>query len=119
MIVHQIVSVIASLLAHDASAAVHFIWAVVNFVMLTQYTSHDEDTLQYLLHVLFQINKLKNVFQHLCPVNLNISEGHFNILKLHVMTHYAQHIRQYDSADNVDTEHSEAAHKFLVKVFFS
>jgi len=53
------------------------------------------------------------------PVNLNISEEHFNILKLHVMTHYAQHIHQYGSADNIDTEHSEAAHKFLVKVFFS
>jgi len=35
------------------------------------------------------------------------------------MTHYAQHIHQYDSADNIDTEHSEAAHKFLVKTFFS
>jgi len=35
------------------------------------------------------------------------------------MTHYAQHIHQYGSADNIDTEHSEAAHKFLVKVFFS
>jgi len=110
---------IAPLLAHDASAAVHFIWAVVDFVMLTQYTSHDKDTLQYLLHALFQINKLKNVFQHLRSVNLNISEEHFNILKLHVMTHYAQHICQYGSADNIDTEHSEAAHKFLVKAFFS
>jgi len=118
-IVHQIVLMVAPLLAHDAFAAVHFIWAVVNFVMLTQYISHDENTLQYLLHVLFQINKLKNVFWHLRSVNLNISEGHFNILKLHVMTHYAQHIHQYDSADNIDTEHSEAAHKFLVKVFFS
>ncbi len=110
---------IAPLLAHDASAAVHFTWAVVNFVMLTQYISHNEDTLQYLSHVLFQINKLKNVFQHLRSVNLNISEEHFNILKLHVMTHYAQHIHQYGSADNIDTEHSEAAHKFLVKAFFS
>jgi len=44
-IVHQIVLMIASLLAHDASAAVHFIWAVVNFMMLTQYTSHDKNTL--------------------------------------------------------------------------
>jgi len=118
-IVHQIVSMIASLLVHDAFAAVHFTWAVVNFVMLTQYIFHDKNTFQYLLHALFQINKLKNVFQHLCPVNSNISEGHFNILKLHVMTHYAQHIHQYDSADNIDTEHSEAAHKFLVKAFFS
>jgi glutaredoxin 2 len=103
---------IASLLVHNASAAVHFIWTVVNFVMLTQYISHNKNTLQYLKHALFQINKLKNVFQHLCSVNSDISEEHFNIFKLHVMIHYAQHIHQYDSADNIDTEYSEIVYKF-------
>jgi len=72
-----------------------------------------------LKHALFQINKLKNIFQHLCSVNLNISEEHFNIFKLHVMIHYAQHIHWYDSADNIDTEYSEIAQKFLIKIFFS
>jgi len=111
--------VIASLLVHNASAAVHFIWAVVNFVMLIQYIFYNKNTLQYLKHALFWINKLKNVFWHLHSVNLNISEEHFNIFKLHVMIHYAQHIHQYDSTDNIDTEYSEIAHKFLIKIFFS
>ncbi len=35
------------------------------------------------------------------------------------MTHYAQYIQWYDSADNVDTEYSKIAYKFLIKIFFS
>jgi len=72
-----------------------------------------------LKHALFWINKLKNVFWHLCSVNLNISEEHFNIFKLHIMIHYAQHICQYDSANNIDTEYSEIVYKFLIKIFFN
>ena len=87
--------------------------------MLTQYISHNKNILQYLKHTLFQINKLKNVFQHLCLVDSDISKEHFNILKLYIITHYAQHIQQYDNADNVDTEHNEIIYKFLVKIFFS
>jgi len=91
----------------------------MNFVMLTQYISHNKNTLQYLKHALFWINKLKNIFQHLHSVDSNISEKHFNIFKLHIITHYAQHIHQYDNADNIDTEYSEIVHKFLIKIFFN
>ena len=34
------------------------------------------------------------------------------------MTHYASCIREYGAADNFDTEHSEAAHKYHVKAFY-
>jgi len=85
--------------------------------MLTQYISYNKNTLQYLKYALFQINKLKNVFQHLCSVNSDFSEEHFNIFKLHIMIHYAQHIYQYNSADNIDTEYSKIVYKFLIKNF--
>ena len=91
----------------------------MDFVVLTQYSSQNENTLQYLQHALFWINKLKNVFHHLCSIDLNFKAGHFNISKLHIMTHYAQHICQYNSADNVNTEHSKTAHKYLMKVFYN
>ena len=110
---------IVSLLAYYASAAVHFIWAVINFVILTQYISHNENTLQYLEHALFWINKLKNVFWHLHSVDSDITESHFNILKLYIITYYAYHIHWYSTADNVNTEYSETAHKFLIKIFFN
>jgi len=31
---------------------------------------------------------------------------------------YASQIQRYDSADNFNTEHSEIAHKHLIKIFF-
>ena len=118
-VIHQIVSVVASLLTQWASAAMQFTQAVVDFVILSQYSFHDNNTLQYLQHALFWMNRLKNIFHHLHSVNSDINTGHFNLLKLYVMTHYAEHIWQYNTADNVDTEHSEAAHKYLVKAFFN
>jgi hypothetical protein len=34
------------------------------------------------------------------------------------MTHYSSCIQEYGAADNFDTEHSEAAHKYHVKAFY-
>ena len=118
-VIYQIVFIVVSLLTQWASAAMHFTWAVVDFVILSQYSSHDDDTLQYLQHTLFWMNRLKNIFCHLHSVNSDINAGHFNLLKLHVITHYAEHIWQYSTADKVDTKYSEAVHKYLVKAFFN
>ncbi len=35
------------------------------------------------------------------------------------MTHYASQIWRYNSVDNFNTEHSEIAHKHLIKIFFN
>ncbi len=118
-IVCQLISVIASLLITKASAAVHFAWAVINFVILAQYHLHDEETLQYLEHALFRLNKLKNVFRHLWSEHSDTDVDHFNISKLYVMTHYASQIWRYNSTDNFNTKHSEIAHKYLIKIFFN
>ena len=79
---------------------------------------HDEETLWYLEHTLFWLNKLKNVFHHLRSEHSDTDINHFNISKLHAMTHYASQIWRYDSADNFNTKHSEIAHKHLIKIFF-
>ncbi len=117
-IVCQFISVIASLLITRASAAVHFAQAMINFMILAQYYLHDEETLWYLEHALFQLNKLKNVFCHLQSECSDTDVDHFNISKLHMMTHYVSQIQRYDSADNFNTEHNEIAHKYLIKIFF-
>ncbi len=101
-----------------ASAAVHFAWAVIDFMILAQYHLHEEETLWYLEHALFQLNKLKNVFHHLRSERSDTDVDHFNISKLHAMTHYASQIQRYDSADNFNTKHSKIAYKYLIKIFF-
>ncbi len=87
-------------------------------MILAQYYLHDEETLQYLEHALFWLNKLKNVFRHLQSEHSDTDINHFNISKLHAMTHYASQIQRYNSADNFNTKYSEIAHKHLIKIFF-
>jgi len=118
LIVCQLISIIASLLITRTFAAIYFVWAVIDFVILTQYYLHDEEILWYLEHALFWLNKLKNVFHHLWSEHSNTDVDHFNILKLHAMTHYASQIQKYDSVDNLNTKHSEIAYKHLIKIFF-
>ena len=117
-VIRQIVPVIAPLLTEQAPAAVLFTRAIVDFVLLAQYHSHDEETLRYLSHALYRINQLKGVFRSFRPVDPNTGKGHFNIPKFHAMTHYHEFIQRYGVADNFNTEHTEAAHKHLVKDFF-
>ncbi len=119
LIVCQFISIIASLLITKVSAAVHLAWAVINFVILAQYHSYDKETLWYLEHALFQLNKLRNVFRHLWFEHSDTDINHFNISKLHAMAHYASQIWRYDSADNFNTKHSEIVHKYLIKIFFN
>ena len=47
-----------------------------------------------------------------------MDEDHFNFPKFHTMTHYTSCIQEYKAADNFDTEHSKAAHKYHVKAFY-
>ncbi len=53
MMICQILLIIASLFTHESSAAMHYTWAMIDFIMLAQYTSHDENTLKYIQHTLF------------------------------------------------------------------
>ncbi len=116
--IHQILLIIASLLTHESSAAMHCTWAMINFIMLAQYTSHDEDTFKYMQHTLFRWNKLKKVFQHLRSLNTDTQQRHFNISKFHAMTHYANFIHWYDVVNNVNMKYEKICHRHLIKKFF-
>ena len=52
-------------------------------------------------------------------INKKDGKPHFNIPKLHSVTHYVDQIRLFSSAVRMDSAHFEAAHKYLVKVFFN
>ena len=85
--------------------------AIVDFILLAQYKTHDDETFEYLDHALYRIDRTKAVFKQFCPVDKATDEGHFNFPKFYAMTHYASGIWKYGAADNFDTEHSEAGHK--------
>ncbi len=118
IMIYQILSIIASLLTHELSAAMHYTQAMIDFIMLVQYTSYDEDTLRYMQHALFQWNKLKKVFWHLQFLDTDTQQKHFNISKFHAMIHYANFIHWYDVIDNVNTKYKKICHRYLIKKFF-
>jgi len=88
--------IITFLLIKRVSAALHCARAIFNFVTLAQYTFHDSDTLWYMQHTLYHIDKLKAIFQKYWlndASNANMKEINdqcFNISKLHAMTHYIE-----------------------------
>jgi hypothetical protein len=116
--IRQLIPVIAPLLSTKVPGAMHCARAIIDFILLAQYKTHNDETLRYLDHALYRIDKTKVVFKQFRPVDKVTAEGHFNFPKFHAMTHYTSFIREYGAADNFDTEHSEAAHKYHVKAFY-
>ena len=117
-IVRQLIPVLAPLLSVKEPAAMHCARAIVDFILMAQYKTHDDETLRYMEQALYRIDKMKVAFRALRPIDKSTDEGHFNFPKFHAMTHYTSFIRDFGAADNYDTEHSEAGHKYHVKDFY-
>ena len=117
-ITRQILPVITPLLLSKAPMVLLFTRAVLDFVTIAQYRTHDEETIRFMDHAINRIDKLKEVFRDIRSAGNN-SEGHFNFPKFHVITHYCDFIRLFGAADNTDTSHAEAAHKYLIKDFYA
>jgi len=80
--------------------------ALLDFVYIAQYPSHDDATLQYLEDALDLFHSNKHI---LMEDGVAIRE-HFNIPKFHSMVHYSQFIRAYGTTDNYNTEMFERFH---------
>ncbi len=111
-IVHQLIAIVTSLLIRKASDALYCAQALINFVMMTQYWSHDDESLHYMNNTIYRINVLKEVFKQFQH------DENFNYLKFHVIFHYMNFIWRYEDADNFDTFYMKIAHKFLIKDYY-
>ncbi|KAF8248627.1 hypothetical protein K440DRAFT_546789 [Wilcoxina mikolae CBS 423.85] len=87
-----------------------FLKLVTDFILIAGYHSHTETTLQYLQDALHGISRNIHLF---LPYRYNQSIS--TIPKIHSLFHYIECIKEMGSADNSDTEVSEAAHKNLIK----
>ena len=87
--------------------------------MLAQYVSYDNETLWYIEHALYRLEKTKIAFKYHWPIDLKLCQPTFNYPKFYLVTHFAQYIRDYGSAVNYDIAYSKAAHKYLLKVFYN
>jgi len=77
---------------------------LLDFIYLTQYTTHDKSTLGYLQDTLNEFHKYKEYF-----VDVGCRE-HLHIPKLHSLLHYIQSIELFRTTDNYNTEMFERLH---------
>jgi len=79
---------------------------------MTQYQSHDDESLRYMNNAIYRINVLKEVFKQFQH------DENFNYFKFHVISHYMNFIQRYEDADDFDTSYMKIAHKFLIKDYY-
>ncbi|KAF9020722.1 hypothetical protein BDZ89DRAFT_958050 [Hymenopellis radicata] len=78
--------------------------AILDFIYLAQYSTHDDDTLGYMDAALDTWHANKDYF---IQVGLR---SHFNFPKLHSLRHYVQSIRYFGATNNFNTEMFERLH---------
>lgn len=86
--------------------------ALLDFVYIAQYGEASEETLTELNAALTRFHNNKAVF---------VREGarqKFNLPKLHGLSHYADSIRLFGTADNFNTSHSERLHIDYAKMAY-
>ena len=83
-----------------------FIKSITNFILIASYHSHIETTLKYLQDELSAVSSNIHLF-----LPDRKSHSMRMIPKIHSLLYYIKCIREMGSADNSDTELSEAAHK--------
>ena len=61
--VKQLIVAVTPLLIYDAPEAIQCAQAILDFTMLAQYVLHDEETLRYIEHALYRLEKTKIAFE--------------------------------------------------------
>jgi hypothetical protein len=106
---------VAPLLIHYPQH-VEAIRAGIDFILLACYWSHSDTTIKFLEKSLQKFDKLKWAFEKQQLGN-GQQMGHFDIPKLHDLTHYSTWIRQMGTLDNVNTAPTKAMHKTVKAAF--
>ncbi|KAI0711013.1 hypothetical protein C8Q72DRAFT_790571 [Fomitopsis betulina] len=78
--------------------------ALLDFIYIAQYSTHNDQTLKYLEDALVQYHKHKDILK-----TLGIRQ-HLNIPKFHSLVHYADSICSLGTTDNYNTEMFERLH---------
>jgi hypothetical protein len=78
--------------------------AILDFIYLAQYSTHDDETLQYLTTALKTWHKHSHFF-----INIGIRDD-LNIPKFHSLMHYVKSITFLGTTDNFNTEMFERLH---------
>ena len=86
------------------TGALHAAKAILDFIYLAQYPSHDDTTLGYMDAALKAFHNARDVFVQ------TGARDHFNIPKFHSLLHYIESIKDFGTTDNYNTELFERLH---------
>ncbi len=78
------------LLIHDAQEAILYARAILDFTIVAQYVSHDEETLRYMEHALYKLEKTKIAFEQHRPIDSKLCRPTFNYPKFYAIRHFVQ-----------------------------
>ncbi|RPB06971.1 hypothetical protein P167DRAFT_477823, partial [Morchella conica CCBAS932] len=96
----------------DSSRALRCVRALIDFHLMAQYTTHTRETLEYLQSYLENLHKYKNVQE--------IREGsHFNFIKMHLLSHFREHVERFGNIPMFSTDVSELAHRRQIKIAYT
>ncbi len=87
--------------------------------MLAQYILHNEETLRYIEHALYRLEKTKIVFKQYWPIDSKLCQPTFNYPKFHATNHFVQYIWDDGSTENYNTAYNKATNKYLLKAFYN
>jgi hypothetical protein len=87
-----------------ASRGVRAVKAILDFIYLAQYSTHDGTILTYMKDALKDFHRNKKYF-----VDVGCQE-HLNLPKLHSLSHYVESIKLLGTTDNYNTEMFERLH---------
>ena len=96
-----------------------FIKAVIDLVMLAEYQTHNEDTLEYLNQTISQIGNLKKYFYNLQSKNKHTKKEQFNFSKFHVLVHYTDFIKKFETLNEFDSVTFKTDHKDQIKELYN
>ena len=108
----------AFLLTQDAPETIHCTCAILDFINLAHYLSHNNKTLSYMDHALYRLGKTKIAFENHCPIDAKLFQPTFNYLKFHSIIHFVKCILDYGSAIIYNMVYSQTSYKYLLKVFY-
>ena len=86
--------------------------------MLAQYLSQNNETLFYIDHTFYKLDKTKIVFENHCPIDAKLFQPTFNYPKFCAMTHFVKCTQDYGNMIKYNMAHSEAAYKYPLKAFY-
>ncbi|KAH8145068.1 uncharacterized protein LAJ45_10191 [Morchella importuna] len=128
----------------DFAKALKCVRGLIDFHLMAQYGSHTTSTLNYMESYLEDFHKHKDIFLEFRAYKRTVKDArdrtkavktsgsqsaqrgleeireirersHFNFIKLHVLTHYREHVERFGSIPQYSTDISELAHVRQIK----